>query len=140
MQMNNLFIFSWDEAHLYWLTAYNLALATEWQKKISQQFKASVRMEIPILGRISRPPIYRYNKQDALNHVSFHLTEPNKGLHFETLDDYRALFFQLLFKKEMRHSLLNLGLEFQYNYCRKPQKIWGLNTTVLFFYQWRIGS
>jgi hypothetical protein len=30
MQINDLYIFSWDDAHLYWLTAYSLALATEW--------------------------------------------------------------------------------------------------------------
>ncbi len=140
MQINDLFIFSWDEAHLYWLTSYSLAIATEWQKKILQKFNAVARMEIPLFGWVSRPPTYRYNKQDALNHVSFHFTEPNKSLHFETLNDYRALFFQLLFKREMRRSLLNFGLEFQYNYCRKPQKIWGLNTSIIFSYQWRIGS
>jgi hypothetical protein len=140
MQINDLFIFSWDDAHLYWLTAYSLALATEWQKKISQKYNAVARMEIPIVGWVSRPPTYRYNKQDALNHLGFYFSEPNKSLHFETLDDYRALFIQLLFKREMRRSLLNLGLEFQYNYCRNPQKIWGLNTSILLSYQWRIGS
>jgi len=140
LQMNNLYFESWDDAHLYWLTAHSLALATEWQKKISQKYKAMAQMEIPLVGWVSRPPTYRYNKQDALNHLSFHFTEPNKSLHFETLDDYRALFFQLLFKREMRRSLLNLGLEFQYNYCRNPQKIWGLNTSILLSYQWRIGS
>jgi hypothetical protein len=140
MQLNDLFIFSWDDAHLYWLTAYSLALATEWQKKISQKYHAVARIEIPFVGWVSRPPSYRYNKQDALNHLGFYFSEPNKSLHFESLDDYQALFIQLLFKKEMRRSLLNLGLEFQYNYCRKPQKIWGLNTLNLFSYQWRIGS
>ena len=140
MQINDLFIFSWDDAHLNWLTSYGLALATEWQKKISQKYNAVARMEIPLVGWISRPPAYRYNKQDALNHLSFYFSEPNKSLHFETLDNYRALFIQMLFKREMRRSLLNLGLEFQYNYCRRPQKIWGLNTSILFSYQWRIGS
>jgi hypothetical protein len=140
MQIKDLFIFSWDEAHLYWLTAYSLGIATEWQKKIPQKYKVVARMEIPLVGWVSRPPTYRYNKQDALNHLGFHLTEPNKSLHFETLDDYRALFIQMLFKREMRRSLLNLGLEFQYIYCRKPQKIWGLSTSILLSYQWRIGS
>jgi hypothetical protein len=95
-------------------------------------------MEIPLAGWVSRPPTYRYNKQDALNHFGFYFSEPNKSLHFETLDDYRALFIQLLFKREMRRSLLNLGLEFQYNYCRKPEKIWGL--THQFFYLINGGS
>lgn len=140
MKMNDVFIFSWDDAHLYWLTTYNLALATEWQKEISQKFDAAVRMEIPLFGWISRPPTYRYNKQDALNHFSFYFSEPNKSLHFETLENYRSLFIQMLFKREMRRSMLNFGLEFQYHYCRVPKKIWGLNTTLLISYLWRIGS
>jgi hypothetical protein len=140
LQMNNLFLESWDEAHLYWLTAHSLAFATEWQKQISQKFNSVVRIEIPILGCVSRPPIYRYNKQDALNHFSFHFSEPNKSLHFETLDTYRSLFIQMLFKREIQRSILHIGLEFQYKYCRTPRKIWGLNTSILLSYQWRIGS
>jgi len=140
LQMNNLFIESWDEAHLYWLTAHSVALATEWQKKFSKKYDLSARMEIPIIGWISRPPTYRYNKQDALNHFGFHFSEPNKSLHFETLDTYRALYLQALFKKEMSCSFLSLGLEFQYKYFRNPQKIQGINTSILLSYQWRIGS
>ena len=138
LQMNNLFHESWDEAHLYWLTAYSLAVATEWQKQVSGTIHSVVRIEIPLFGWVSRPPTYRYNKQDALNHVSFHLSEPNKSLHFETLDTYRSLFVHMLFKRKMRGSRLNFGLEFQYKYCRKPKNIWGLNTSILLSYQWRV--
>ena len=140
MQINDVFIFSWDDAHLYWFTAYSLAIATKWEKKISQKIDLVARMEIPLVGWISRPPTYRYNKQDALNHFGFYFSKPNRSLHFETIENYRALFFQSLFKKEMGRSILNLGFEFQYNYCRIPQKIWGLNTAILLSYQWRIGS
>jgi len=140
LQMNNLFLESWDEAHLYWLTAHSLAIAAEWNKKISEKYNSAIRMEVPLFGWVSRPPAYRYNKQDALNHISFHLSEPNKSLHFETIDDYRSLFIQMLFKRETHNSILSLGLEFQYNYCRKPEEIQGLNTSILISYQWRIGS
>jgi hypothetical protein len=139
LQMNNLFIESWDDAHLYWLTAHSLGVATEWQKKISEKSSAVFRVETPLLGFVSRPPEYRYKKQEALTHWTFHITEPNRSLHLETLNTYRVLFIQMLFSREMRCSLLNLGLEFEYKYCRKPQKIWGLNTSILLSYQWRIG-
>jgi hypothetical protein len=130
LQMNN----------LYWLTAHSLAIAAEWQKGVFRKVNATARTEIPIIGWISRPPTYRYNKQDALNHFGFHFSEPNKSLHFETLDTYRSLFLQLLLKREMRRSLLNLGLEFQYVYFRKPRIIQGSDVSIIFSYQWRIGS
>jgi hypothetical protein len=138
-QMNNLFIESWDDAHLYWLTAYNLAGALQWEKKVSLNNHLSIRIEIPFLGWISRPPSYRYDKQEPLNHFTYHFTEPNKSLHFETINTYRNIFIQMLLKREVQRSLLNVGFEFQYNYCRKTERIFGLNTLLVFSYQWGIG-
>jgi hypothetical protein len=140
MQMNNLFLESWDDSHLYWLTAHSLAAALQWEKRISRKDHAVVRMEIPFLSLVSRPPAYRYNKQDALNHWTFHFSEPNRSLHVETPSKYRALFIQMLLRRQVRQSLLSLGLEFQYAYCRKPERIWGLNTSIVVSCQWRIGS
>lgn len=140
LQMNNLFLESWDDAHLYWLTAHSLAAALHWEKKVSQKDRAVLRMEIPFLSLVSRPPAYRYNQQEALTHWTFHFSEPNRSLHLETPSKYRALFIQILLRRQVRQSLLNLGLQFQYAYCRKPEKIWGLNTSILVSYQWRIGS
>lgn len=140
LQMNNLLMESWDDAHLYWLTAHCLDAAFQWEKGISRGNRAVLRMEVPVFGFVSRPPAYRYNKQDALTHLTYHFTEPNSSLHFQTLDTYRALFIQALLRREVRRSLLTLGLEFQYSYCREPERIWGINTTFLVCYQWRIGK
>ena len=56
LQMNNLFWGSWDDAHLYWLTAYGMGTAFQWQKNISSDKQALVRIEIPFINWISRPP------------------------------------------------------------------------------------
>jgi hypothetical protein len=130
---------SWDDSHLYWLTTYSFGLAMEWRKSVSLKSQAVIRMETPLIGWVSRPPLYRYNKQDALNHFSFHCSEPNRSLHFETVDTYRALFLQILLRHELRRSLLNLGIEFQYDYCNRPANVYILNTLIAVSYQWRIG-
>jgi hypothetical protein len=140
LQMNNLFLESWDDAHLYWLTAHSLGAAFQWEKRVSRKNHAVFRMEVPVFSLVSRPPTYRYNKQDALTCFTFHFTEPNSSLHLETLDMYRALFIQALLRREVRRSLLTLGLEFQYSYCREPERIWGINTSIFVSYQWRIGK
>jgi hypothetical protein len=140
LQMNNLFLESWDESHLYWLTAHSLGAAFQWEKKISPKNHAVFIMEVPVFSLISRPPTYRYNKQDALTRFTFHFTEPNSSLHLETLDTYRALFIQALLRREVRRSLFTIGLEFQYSYCREPERIWGINTSIFASYQWRIGK
>lgn len=140
LQVNDLYWGSWDDAHLYWLTAHSLGVSFQWQKKISTKNLALVRMEIPVINLVSRPPMYRYTKQEPINHLSYFFTEPNRSLHFETIDTYRALFVQILLSRQIKRSLLNLGIEFQYNYFSQPKEIWGLNTSIVLSYQWRIGS
>jgi hypothetical protein len=140
IQMNNLFLESWDDAHLYWLTTYSMAPAIEWQKNLSQKNKAVVRMEAPILSLVSRPPAYRHNKQEALTHWTYHFTEPNRSLHLETPETYRGLWVRLGLTRKMGRSLLNLGCEFQYHYCSRPQDIRAMNTSITVSYQWRIRS
>ena len=139
-RMNNLFIESWDDSHLYWLTSHSLGISVEWQKELSKKNGAVIRVESPVIGFVSRPPVYRYKKQEPLNHWTYHFTEPNRNLHIVTCDTYRALFLQMLFVRKIRSGQLNLGIEFQYAYYQKPEKIWGLNTSAVISYQWRIGS
>ena len=140
MQMNNLFLESWDDAHLYWLTTYSLAPAIEWQKEISERNKAVVRIEVPVISLVSRPPAYRRTKQEALNHWTYHFTQPNRALHFETPDTYRGLVVRMRFTRKMGRSLLGLGCEFQYNHCTRPRDIRAMNTLITVSYQWRIRS
>lgn len=140
MQMNNLFLESWDDAHLYWLTTYSLAPAVEWHKEISQRDGAVFRMEVPIISLVSRPPAYRHNKQEALTHWTYHFTEPNRALHLQTPETYRGVFLRILLMRRMGRSLLSLGCEFQYHYCSEPQAIRAMNTTITLSYQWRIRS
>lgn len=140
MQMNNLFLESWDDAHLYWLTTYSLAPAIEWQKEISEKNQAVVRMEVPLVSLVSRPPAYRRTKQEALSHWTYHFTRPNGSLHLETPGVYRGLFLRILFTRKMGRSLLGLGCEFQYHHCTRPRDIRAMNTLVTISYQWRIRS
>lgn len=140
IQMNNLFLESWDDAHLYWLTAYSLAPAIEWQKKISQRDRAVIRIGVPLVSLVSRPPSYRHNKQDALSHWTYHFKEPNQSLHLETPETYRGVFVRIGLAHEIGRSLLNLGCEFQYDYCSRPEEIRAMNTSITISYQWRIRS
>jgi len=138
MKMNNLFIESWDDSHLYWLTAYGLGPSGEWHKRLSSGREIRVHFGIPVVSLVSRPPEYRYKKQEALTHLTYHLTEPNKSLMLELPDDYRAIFIKAALNRNMRHVLWNISLEFEYNYCRKPKPLYALNTALVFSYQWRI--
>lgn len=138
MKMNNLFMESWDDSHLYWLTTYSLGPVGEWHKQVSPGREISVHLGMPALSLISRPPEYRYKKQEPLTHLGYHFSGPNRALHLELPDDYRAVFARVAFTRDMNHAILNIGLEFEYGYCRDPKPIYALSTTLAFSYQWRI--
>jgi hypothetical protein len=139
LRMNNLFFESWDDAHLYWLTAYTAGTAFLWEKTVSPKHSVHVRMEIPLLGWISRPPTYRYTKQDPLNHWTYHFSEPNGALHFETVDTYRSLYLQIVLAREAGRSVWNVGYEFEYDHCAQPKDVWGMNNSVFVSYLWGVG-
>ncbi len=135
-QMNNLFFESWDEAHLYWVTSHGLAGAVQWEKSVSSRNRLSVRVEAPLFEWVSRPPTYRYDKQEPLNHLTYHYSRPSKSLHLETIDTYQDVFLQVVLKRKMGGSLMGAGFEFQYRHCSRPEDIYGFGTRLLFTYQW----
>jgi len=92
-----------------------------------------------LVGWVSRPPAYWYEKQEPLGNLMYHYTEPNRALHFETVDNYRNVFVQMLLERPIRHFLLQVGLEYQYYYFREPKKILGSNTFVVLSYLWGVG-
>jgi hypothetical protein len=138
IQMNDLYLFSWDDAHLYWLTVYSLGPAIGWKKELSAKYDIFIRFHFPVFNLVSRPPAYRYNNQDALNHIGFHFSEPHKALHFESLEDYRSFTLQIDLIKNKKVTGWNFGLEFQYDYFRKPKPISSIHTSLLASYAWGI--
>lgn len=139
LQLTNLFLESWDDSHLYWLTTHSLAFVTEYRTRIPGIWNPIIRLDMPVIGFISRPPTYRYKKQEALTHLTYHFTEPNRSLHFEYIGTYQAPRLQVYFKRGSEGSVLRLGLDFQLIHCSEPEDIWGISCVLLFSYQWRIG-
>lgn len=138
LQMNNEFFDSWDDSHLYWVSAYMLGVAAAWETGVSQEFTARVRVEIPLLGFVSRPPEYRYNKQDALNKWTFHFSEPNKGLELESLGRYRSILIRTVLDHEVSSGTWVFGLEFEYRYCSRPLPVQTMQTSIIASYLWRL--
>ncbi len=136
LEMNNVFFDSWDDAHLYWVTAYMLGVAAAWEYGLFGEYSAMVHVEIPLLGLVSRPGEYRYTKQEALNQWTFHFSEPNRNLRFASLGAYRAIFVQTLLTPGPDSNALVLGIEFEYGYCARPSPFQLMHTSIVASYQW----
>lgn len=139
MQMRNLFWDSWDDSHLYWLTTYSFALVGEYHTRLPRLGNTVIRLDMPIIGFVSRPPEYRYKKQEALNHFSYHLSAPNKSFVFKGIWGYQSPMLQLLITGGSNGARRGFGLELMLDHCVKPKDIWILQIKLLFRYQWKIG-
>jgi hypothetical protein len=140
LQLNNLFVESWDDAHLYWLTAHSMGGSIQWGKKLSKKYTATVGLEVPLISWVARPPAYRYSKQDPVNHLTYHFSGPNKKLHFELIDAYRAISLKIHASRELKGVLVSLSYEFDYGYFDKPEKIEMMNNFIVFSFLWKVGS
>lgn len=139
LQMRNLFINSWDEAHLYWLTTHSVAIAGEYHTHLPRLGYSVIRLDLPLFGLISRPPDYRYQKQEPMNHFSHHFNAPNRSLAFKCIWGYQSPLLQVMIRRIGKSALMNIGLELALSHCPEPKDIWILYTKLLFSYQWRIG-
>ncbi|UCD63968.1 MAG: hypothetical protein JSW34_00645 [Candidatus Zixiibacteriota bacterium] len=139
LQMRNLFMDTWDDAHLYWLTTHSLAAVGEYHTRLPYLGYSVVRLDLPIMGLVSRPPDSRYQQQEPLNHVSYHFSAPNSSFAFKSIWGYQSPLLQILIRRGSKGALMNLGLEFTLDHCPAPQDTWILNTRLLFSYQWKIG-
>ncbi|MDH4241249.1 MAG: hypothetical protein OEW48_16955 [Phycisphaerae bacterium] len=138
LQMRNLFLASWDDAHLYWLTTHSLAVVGEYHTSLPRLGYTVIRLDLPIIGLVSRPPDYRYRQQEPLNHFSYHFSAPNKSFDLKTIWGFQSPLLQVMIRPESRGTLLSLGLELALDHCREPKDIWILNTRLLVRYQWKI--
>jgi hypothetical protein len=82
---------SWDDAHGYWIASWALGPIVHHERQLWSRGWLEARAEVGLFGLVSRPPEYRFNKQDALTHVDFHFNRS-----FDSPDWFSPLDVQLL--------------------------------------------
>jgi hypothetical protein len=66
------FFQTWDDAHGYWLATWALSPTLRHDRQLWPGGFLETRAEIGLFGLYSRPPTYRYNKQDDLTLPHYH--------------------------------------------------------------------
>ncbi|UCD37573.1 MAG: hypothetical protein JSW54_12205 [Fidelibacterota bacterium] len=138
LEMNNIFLFSWDDAHLYWLSTQSLGIAFDWRKKLRADREAYVQIQLPFSARVSRPPVYRHTKQEALDDLAFHFSKTHENIKWYGPDDYHSVFIRFQLTKANQNGLTMLGMEFEYDCFDLPKKVYTMDTAILLSKQWRL--
>lgn len=121
--LHNGFYESWDDEHIYWFNVYSLGPRGLWSRPLSQGMRVSVELDLPLVALVARPPANRLNKTDRLNSISFHLTEPQKGLTFATLGEYTAVYFGLSVARRWGSSWLVFSYRLERSSYDSPGRV-----------------
>jgi hypothetical protein len=114
----------WDEEHLYWFTTYDLAAAAQHEIRIRPREYLVVRIAVPPVALVSRPPRHRYNKVDDFKHLDFWFRQPNEGLHLASVPRYLCVDSSAQFLFTLNDSW-RLGAIYEFGYRRfsRPEPI-----------------
>lgn len=85
------YIFSWDDAHAYWLGSQWLGPAFRAEGRLSERWRWEARASFALLGFEGRPPTYRYHKQEIRPSFTYFFTQPNSSESFVTLADLQVV-------------------------------------------------
>jgi hypothetical protein len=69
------FFGDWDDAHAYWMGVSWLGAAGRAWRPLGRTWRLDLTGELGLLGRASRPPTYRLNKQDPLASPGFYFRD-----------------------------------------------------------------
>jgi hypothetical protein len=85
------YIFSWDDAHAYWLGSQWLGPAFRAEGRLTEGWRFEARASFALLGFEGRPPAYRYHKQETRPGVTYFFTQPNSSESFVTVADLQVV-------------------------------------------------
>jgi hypothetical protein len=84
-------IYSWDDAHAYWLSAEWLGLQMRYGARLPRGWRLESSLSFALVGFEGRPPAYRYKKQDAALRPGYIFGQPLKSQEAVTLVDLQAV-------------------------------------------------
>ncbi len=89
-RQHNALLWSWDDAHDYWLNGFGIGPALAWRRALSKRMTFGIEARGSLLAFATRPPEYRHNKQDRLETVGFYFVENFRDLQVSLPDRYQA--------------------------------------------------
>ncbi len=115
-RITDTYLFSWDDAHLYYLASHMLGPAATLKWDGFDKYIMTFGIRLPFIGIVGRPEDERFVKQDGINYLGFYFSEPNSNLTFASLPSY--LSFEFLFGIEWPLKRSHLRLEYILDYER----------------------
>lgn len=129
------FYADWDDSHLYWLNIYDIGAAIGWSKVYDEEHHLSIKMQIPLLGFISRPPDYQYIDQAPLQRPAYYFEALNRNLRMTSVGEFLSLSLNVDYSRQVSSgTILGATWSFHYTTCNFPRTISILSNTLTLNY------
>jgi hypothetical protein len=92
-------ILSWDDAHGYWLGSQWLGPAARFMGQVSPAWRLEASAAVALAGFESRPPSYRYKKQEIRPAVGFFFTQPTQSEKLVLPDQLQIFRLELALRR-----------------------------------------
>jgi len=123
IESNNQFLFSWDDAHLYWLNIRSVQIDLSHQWKSKSDNLIDMKVSLPVLNFISRPKAYRYEKQDAsLLWLGLYSPDEERDFKHVGMSQYQAYSLEISRKHQEKQVWWSLQLD--YDHYTDPEDVW----------------
>jgi hypothetical protein len=99
---------AWDDAHGYWLAMIALGPNVRHAYSVLRTLTLETRAELALFGVASRPPSYRWNKQDPLTHAEYYVDRIQDG-ELVWLWDVQALSIEALGRAREADAIYGTG-------------------------------
>lgn len=129
VKLKNQFLYSWDDAHLYWLTTRGINLELAHRHTIASHTILQTELSLPLLTWVSRPEVYRYEKQDAsLNWLGLHSPEESRSFENAGISTYQSIDLDLSILHQQSPGYWTLS--YSYAHYELPRDVWVLSTSL----------
>lgn len=92
-------LFSWDDAHAYWLGSQWLGPAARFMSRLTGTWRMEASAALALLGFEGRPPSYRYKKQETSTHLGYYFTQPQRSEKFVLVDELQTFRLDLAVRR-----------------------------------------
>lgn len=140
---NETFYFGdWDDAHAYWLGTLWLGPRMHNYRRLNERWRADFDVQIALLGFFSRPPAYRYHKQETSDDVLAYFEWPTHDLRPGWFGDFQVLRASIEFFRSKRRGPvptgLGLGVETSFSHASSPDDVLSFEALARCSYTWEL--
>jgi hypothetical protein len=134
------FFQTWDDAHGYWLASWALGPTLQHARQVWSGGYLETRAELGLFGLYSRPPTYRYNKQDDLTLLHFHFDRSLAAPKVFSPFDVQLLRWTALLRFRSTRSQygegLGVGVDVRFSRAADPAPFMWLYSGLRVAYGW----